>query len=66
METNKIDKNIQKKFVNRTFKPSNSAWERLSAQLDEQPKQKKNGWFFFYWSSGKYFVAGFNRNSIIF
>ena len=47
METNKIDKNIQKKFVNRTFKPSNSAWERLSGQLDEQPKQKKNGWFFF-------------------
>lgn len=47
METNKIDKNIQKKFVNRTFKPSNSAWERLSAQLEEQPKKKKNGWFFF-------------------
>ncbi|MGK0453590.1 MAG: hypothetical protein ACJAYY_001054 [Paraglaciecola sp.] len=47
MKTNKIDKNIQKKFVNRTLKPSNSAWERLSAQLDEQPKQKKNGWFFF-------------------
>lgn len=43
----KIDKNIQKKFANRTFKPSASAWERLSVKLDEQPKQKKIGWFFY-------------------
>lgn len=47
METNNIDKNIQEKFANRTFKPSTSAWERLSAQLDEQPKQKKKGWLFY-------------------
>lgn len=47
MEANKIDKNIQNKFQNRTFKPSASAWERLSVQLDEQPKPKKIGWFFY-------------------
>ncbi|WP_339658536.1 hypothetical protein [uncultured Polaribacter sp.] len=47
METNNIDKNIQEKFANRTFEPSASAWDRLSAQLDEQPKQKKKGWIFY-------------------
>jgi hypothetical protein len=47
MKTNKTNKNIQKKFENRTFEPSASAWERLSVQLDEQPKQKKIGWFFY-------------------
>lgn len=47
MNTNKIDKNVKEKFENRTFKPSDSAWERLSVQLDEQPKQKKFGWFFY-------------------
>ena len=47
MNTNKIDKNVKEKFENRTFKPSASAWERLSVQLDEQPKQKKFGWFFY-------------------
>lgn len=47
MKTNKIDKNIKGKFANRTFTPSASAWERLSVQLDEQPKQKKIGWFFY-------------------
>tara|TARA_B100000809_G_scaffold88826_1_gene87263 strand:+ start:768 stop:1574 length:807 start_codon:yes stop_codon:yes gene_type:complete len=47
MKTNKLDKNIKEKFVNRTFKPSASAWERLSAQLDEEPQQKKKGWFFY-------------------
>ena len=47
MKTNKIDKNIKKKFENRTFEPSTSAWERLSNKLDEQPKQKKIGWFFY-------------------
>lgn len=47
MEANKIDKNIQNKLQNRTFEPSASAWERLSLQLDEQPKQKKIGWFFY-------------------
>ncbi|MDN3620276.1 hypothetical protein QWY81_12495 [Polaribacter undariae] len=47
METNNIDKNIKEKLDNRTINPSASAWERLSAQLDEQPKQKKKGWFFY-------------------
>lgn len=47
MKTNKLDNNIKKKFENRTFEPSASAWERLSVQLDEQPKQKKIGWFFY-------------------
>lgn len=47
MKTNNIDKNIKDKFENRTFKPSASAWERLSVQLDEAPKQKKFGWFFY-------------------
>lgn len=47
MKTNKIDNNIKKKFENRTFEPSASAWERLSVKLDEQPKQKKIGWFFY-------------------
>ncbi|WP_439131560.1 hypothetical protein [Polaribacter sp.] len=44
---NKIDKNIKEKLENRTFEPSASAWERLSVQLDEQPRQKKFGWFFY-------------------
>tara|TARA_R110002126_G_scaffold112105_1_gene250202 strand:+ start:63608 stop:64441 length:834 start_codon:yes stop_codon:yes gene_type:complete len=47
MKTNKLDKNIKEKFDNRAFEPSASAWERLSVQLDEQPKQKKFGWFFY-------------------
>lgn len=47
METNKIDKNIKEKFANRTFKPSASAWERLSLQLNEQPKTKKFGLLFY-------------------
>ena len=47
MEANKIDKYIQEKLQHRTFTPSVSAWERLSVQLEEQPKKKKKGWFFF-------------------
>ena len=47
MENNKIDNTVKNKFENRTFTPSTSAWERLSVQLDEQPKQKKFGWFFY-------------------
>ena len=46
MKTNKLDNNIREKFANRTLEPSVSAWERLSSQLDEQPQQKKRGWFF--------------------
>ena len=47
METNKIDKNIRERLQDRTFTPSNSAWERLSIQLNEQPIQKRKGWFFY-------------------
>ena len=47
MKTNKLDHNIKEKFAKRTLEPSASAWERLSVQLDEQPKQKKKGWFFY-------------------
>ena len=47
MQTNNLDNNIKQKLQNRTFKPSASAWERLSEKLDEQPKQKKKGWFFY-------------------
>ncbi len=47
MKINKLDKNIKEKFENRTFTPSTSAWERLSVQLDEQPKEKKRGLFFY-------------------
>ena len=47
MKTNKLDKIIKEKFENRTFTPSTSAWERLSVQLDEQPKEKKRGLFFY-------------------
>lgn len=47
MKTNKLDHSVQEKLANRTFKPSTSAWERLSVKLDEQPKEKKRGWFFY-------------------
>jgi hypothetical protein len=47
MKTNKLDKNIKEKFSNRAIEPSISAWERLSTKLDEQPQQKKRGWFFY-------------------
>ncbi len=47
MKTNKLDNNIKEKLENRTFKPSASAWERLSIQLDEQEQKKKKGWFFY-------------------
>lgn len=47
MKTNKLDNSIKEKFANRTFEPSASAWERLSVKLDEEPKQKKIGWFFY-------------------
>ncbi|MEO9570039.1 MAG: hypothetical protein ABJH82_06480 [Polaribacter sp.] len=47
MKTNKLDNSIKEKLQDRTFQSSASAWERLSNQLDEQPKQKKRGWFFY-------------------
>lgn len=47
MSTNKIDKEIAEKLKDRTFKPSVSAWERLSSQLDEQKTKKKRKWFLY-------------------
>lgn len=47
METNKLDKIIKQKLLERTFDPSVSAWERLSIKLDEQPKKRKNKTFFY-------------------
>jgi len=44
MKTNNIDKVVKQKLENRTFSPSESAWERLSMQLEEQPKKKKTNW----------------------
>ena len=47
METNKIDTNIKQKFAQRELAPSASAWERLSKELDGQPKHKKRGWLLY-------------------
>lgn len=47
MKTNKLDKSIKEKLDKRTIKPAVSAWERLSAQLDEETQQKNKGWFFY-------------------
>lgn len=41
MQINNIDKNINDKLKNRTLKPSISAWERLSTQLDQEKTRKK-------------------------
>lgn len=41
MKTNHIDKIIKEKLAERTFQPSDSAWERLSITLDDQPKKHK-------------------------
>ena len=45
METNKMDKIVQKAFENRTFQPSASAWERLESQLDKVLQKPKRSWF---------------------
>jgi|TARA_B110000971_G_scaffold146795_1_gene149916 hypothetical protein len=47
MKKNKLDRNIKEKFGQRELAPSVNAWERLSLQLDQQPTQKKKGWFWF-------------------
>jgi len=47
MKTNNKDIPIRDKFKSRTFKPSESAWQRLSDKLDEKPKEKKKGWVFY-------------------
>lgn len=44
METNKIDTIVRDSLKSREIAPSDSAWERLSDQLDALPKkQEKNG-----------------------
>ncbi|TVZ54986.1 hypothetical protein OD91_0225 [Lutibacter sp. Hel_I_33_5] len=47
MQTNKIDIQIAEKLKNRTLQPSDSAWERLSSQLDAQQTKKKPNWFLY-------------------
>ena len=47
MKINKLDNNVKEKFGQREIAPSVSAWERLSAQLDGQPKHKKRSWFLY-------------------
>ncbi|MFL3661561.1 MAG: hypothetical protein ACI6PN_07385 [Polaribacter sp.] len=47
METNNTDTNIKQKFAKREIVPSASAWERLSKELDGQPKHKKRGWLLY-------------------
>lgn len=44
---NKLDKSIRKKLHDRTIKPSDSAWERMSEQLDTLEKQKSRKWFWY-------------------
>jgi len=57
MKKNKFDRNIKEKFGQREIAPSVNAWERLSLQLDQQPTQKKKGWFWF---------AGYAASVIVF
>ena len=45
METNKIDKIVKDSLQSRTMQPSNSAWERLSDQLDVAETPKRINWF---------------------
>jgi len=47
MKKNKLDKNIKEKFGQREIALSANAWERLSLKLDQQPKQKKKGLFWY-------------------
>lgn len=42
-----IDKNIKKKFEEREMRPSASAWERLSNQLDSHARKKRRRRFFY-------------------
>ncbi|MDO3694491.1 hypothetical protein QVZ41_06480 [Wenyingzhuangia sp. chi5] len=47
METNNIDEIVRGLLKSRTIQPSNSAWERLSNQLDTVPQKKKRNWFLY-------------------
>lgn len=44
METNKIDTIIKDSLESRAIAPSDSAWERLSDQLDALPQQQGRNW----------------------
>lgn len=45
MESNKIDKIVRDSLQSKTIHPSNSAWERLSDQLDLMEAPKRINWF---------------------
>jgi len=45
MESNKMDKIVRDAMQSRTIQPSNSAWERLSDQLDVVKAPKRINWF---------------------
>lgn len=45
METNNIDKIVRDSLKSRTVQPSNSAWERLSDQLEAIEEPKRINWF---------------------
>ena len=47
MKTNNIDNTVREKLQNRILQPSDSAWERLAVQLDEQPKKATKSWIFY-------------------
>jgi len=49
MASNNFDQNIKSKLKNRTIKPSDSAWNRLSNKLDAQENQKS---YKAYWRIG--------------
>lgn len=47
MQTNNFEKHLVEKLKNRTVTPSESAWERLSTQLDEEEGKSKKKKFFY-------------------
>jgi len=47
MMENNLDQDIREKLQGREIQPSESAWERLSSQLDDAQKKRKKGWFLF-------------------
>jgi hypothetical protein len=47
MKENKLDQDIREKLQGREIQPSESAWERLSSQLDSVEEKKKKSWFLY-------------------
>ena len=47
MMENNLDRDIREKLQGREIQPSESAWERLSSQLDDAQRKRKKGWFLF-------------------